>query len=150
MGTGLLEGGLPEELPTGDSPVGTDTAVVLGPEGAGTVGAGPVVLDPEGTGTGSVPGLPVSVTGQTVVEIAMVEVTTVVESAGQLVTVGAQLVMVTSLVAYTVEVVIRTGVLAGTVTAPDEEGTTGGGMTGEEDVGLTPVPTGVLAGAEGV
>jgi hypothetical protein len=40
----------------------------------------------------------VSVTGQTVVEIAMVEVTTVVESAGQLVTVGAQLVMVISLV----------------------------------------------------
>jgi hypothetical protein len=40
----------------------------------------------------------VLVTGQTVVEIAMVEVTTVVESAGQLVTVGAQLVIVISLV----------------------------------------------------
>jgi hypothetical protein len=38
------------------------------------------------------------VTGHTVVEIAMVEVTTWVESAGQLVTVEAQLVMVTSLV----------------------------------------------------
>lgn len=47
----------------------------------------------------------VSVTGQTVVETAMVEVTTVVESAGQLVTLAAQLVMVTSLVVYTVEVV---------------------------------------------
>jgi hypothetical protein len=47
----------------------------------------------------------VSVTGQTVVEIAIVDVTTVVESAGQLVTVAAQLVMVTSLVVYTVEVV---------------------------------------------
>ena len=47
----------------------------------------------------------VSVTGQTVVETAMVEVTTVVESAGQLVTLAAQLVMVISLVVYTVEVV---------------------------------------------
>lgn len=40
----------------------------------------------------------VSVTGQTVVEMAIVEVTTVVESAGQLVTEAAQLVMVISLV----------------------------------------------------
>jgi hypothetical protein len=47
----------------------------------------------------------VSVTGQTVVEMGMVEVTTVVESAGQLVTLAAQLVMVISLVVYTVEVV---------------------------------------------
>jgi hypothetical protein len=39
------------------------------------------------------------------VERAIVEVTTTVEWAGQLVTVGAQLVMVTSLVVYTVEVV---------------------------------------------
>jgi len=38
----------------------------------------------------------VSVTGQTVVEIAMMEVTTLVDSAGQLVTVGAQLVTVIS------------------------------------------------------
>ena len=36
------------------------------------------------------------VTGQTVVEIAIVEVKTLVESAGQLVTVAAQLVTVTS------------------------------------------------------
>lgn len=64
----------------------------------------------------------VAVTGHTVVEIAIVEVTTVVESAGQLVTVGAQLVMVTSLVVYTVDVVnlavvvvvaLRAGVLVG-------------------------------------
>lgn len=40
----------------------------------------------------------VAVTGQTVVEMAIVDVTTVVDSAGQLVTVGAQLVIVTSLV----------------------------------------------------
>lgn len=56
------------------------------------------------------------------VEIAIVEVRTVVESAGQLGTVGAQLVMVTSLVVYTVDVVnlavvvvvaLRAGVLVG-------------------------------------
>jgi hypothetical protein len=40
----------------------------------------------------------VSVTGQTVVEIAIVEVTTVMELAGQSVTLAAQLVMVISLV----------------------------------------------------
>lgn len=54
----------------------------------------------------------VSVTGHTVVETAIVEVTTVVEPAGQFVTVGAQLVIVISLVEYTVEVVIR-GVVEG-------------------------------------
>lgn len=54
----------------------------------------------------------VSVTGHTVVEMAMVEVTTEVESAGQLVTVGAQLVTVISLVVYTVEVVHFSGTLA--------------------------------------
>ena len=40
----------------------------------------------------------VSVTGQTVVETAIVDVTTVTEFAGQFVTVGAQLVIVTSFV----------------------------------------------------
>lgn len=48
---------------------------------------------------------PVSVTGQTVVEIALVDVTTLVESAGQSVIVAAQLVMVNSSVVHTVEVV---------------------------------------------
>lgn len=59
----------------------------------------------------------VSVTGQIVVEIAIVEVTTVVESAGQLVTEAAQLVIVISLVVYTVEVVHLLGeaVVAGEV-----------------------------------
>ena len=79
----------------------------LGPAGA----AGEVLdtgLEPEGPAAGVVPeGLPVTagvddvseaVMGQTVVEMAMVEVTTTVECAGQLVTVGAQLVMVTSVV----------------------------------------------------
>lgn len=46
-----------------------------------------------------------------VVETAMVEVTTLVESAGQLVTVEAHLVIVISLVMYTVEVVNFKGVL---------------------------------------
>lgn len=44
-------------------------------------------------------------TGHTVVEIAIVEVTTIVECAGQLLTVGAQLVMVISVVVKTVDVV---------------------------------------------
>ena len=44
-------------------------------------------------------------TGQTVVEIATVEVITIVDCAGQLVTVGAQLVMVISVVVKTVDVV---------------------------------------------
>lgn len=45
----------------------------------------------------------------TVVEIGMVEVITVVDSAGQLTTVGAQLVIVCSIVEYTMLVVISTG-----------------------------------------
>lgn len=59
-----------------------------------------------------------------VVETAIVWVTTVLELAGQLVTVGAQLVMVTSVVVYTVEV----------VKLWDEADTTG-------DVGTTAVET---------
>jgi hypothetical protein len=82
-----------EEDPAGAVWVGTD------PPGAVSVGEDPAgVVDWPAAGV-------VSVTGQTVVEMAMVEVTTVVESAGQLVTVGAQLVIVISLVVYTVEVV---------------------------------------------
>lgn len=49
----------------------------------------------------------VSVTGRTVVEMAKVEVTRRVESAGQSVIVAAQLVTVITLVAYTVDVVMR-------------------------------------------
>jgi hypothetical protein len=62
-------------------------------------------LEPAGREGELAPAGVVSVTGQTVVEIAMVEVTTVVESAGQSVTLAAQLVIVISLVVYTVEVV---------------------------------------------
>jgi hypothetical protein len=47
----------------------------------------------------------VSVTGQTVVDTAVVAVTTTVESAGQFVTVGAQEVFVITVVDQTVEVV---------------------------------------------
>ena len=67
---------------------------------------GKTPLEPVPIGRGVEPTAVVSVTGHTVVEIGIVEVTTVVESAGQLTTSGAQLVMVTSLVVYTVEVVI--------------------------------------------
>jgi hypothetical protein len=80
----------------------------------------------------------------------MVEVTTVVESAGQLVTVGAQLVIVISLVVYTVEVVHLGGELApGVVPAAGEvaAGTEGEGTpgtvepTGLEAVGMETVGT---------
>lgn len=53
----------------------------------------------DGPGAAVVSGGTSSVTGHTVVEIGIVEVTTVVESAGQEGTSGAQLVMVISLVA---------------------------------------------------
>jgi hypothetical protein len=83
---------------------GVSTGVSLGDEdqtdeyGAlELTGRTPLELGTPGTDEDPAAGV-VSVTGQTVVEIAMVEVTTVVESAGQLVTVGAQLVMVISLV----------------------------------------------------
>jgi hypothetical protein len=84
-----------EELPTGveaaEVPLGEfDTAEEL-------TGKTPVELGPAGTVELTVAAV-VSVTGHTVVEIAIVEVTTVVESAEQLTTSGAQLVMVTSLV----------------------------------------------------
>jgi hypothetical protein len=75
----------------------------------------------------------VSVTGQTVVERAIVEVTTVVEPdpAGQSVTVGPQLVMVNKLVVNTVDVVIRRGVLIAVVApgATVEPGTEAEGTT---------------------
>jgi hypothetical protein len=58
---------------------------------------GKTPLGPTGVDVSFVPVL-VSVTGQIVVETAIVLVTTVVESAGQSVTVAAQLVMVTRLV----------------------------------------------------
>jgi hypothetical protein len=62
-----------------------------------TVSGVDVTVDPGTAGVDKCPVL-VSVTGQMVVETAMVLVTTVVESAGQSVTVAAQLVMVTRLV----------------------------------------------------
>jgi hypothetical protein len=95
-----------------------------------------------------------------VVEMAMVWVTTVLDSAGQLVTVGAQLVMVISVVVKTVEVLkLWTGAVE---TAPTEEtagldwpttevpGTTEVGTTevpGATEVGATEVP-GAEAGTE--
>ena len=58
---------------------------------------GKAPLDVGATGVDSLLG-EVSVTGRTVVEMGIVEVTTVVESAGQSVTVAAHLVIVISLV----------------------------------------------------
>lgn len=78
---------------TGGVATGTDELISKVPLGAGTRGVDTIVEEA------------VSVTGQTVVEMGMVEVTTDIDSAGQSVTVGAQLVMVYSLVAYTVDVV---------------------------------------------
>jgi len=83
----VLEGAAGEE-DAGETPLG----VVLEPEGAvGEVDTGETPVGAEGE-------VSVSVTGQIVVEIAMVEVITVVEWAGQLMTVGAQLVIVISVV----------------------------------------------------
>lgn len=93
---------------------------LAGPAGpAGPVGpAGEVPLPfPYG---GITEGRPESVgrepTGQTVVETGYVEVTTTVDEAGQSVTVAGHLVIVTTLVAYTVEVVYSSdpGVVVGT------------------------------------
>lgn len=83
-----LAGGDPAEELTGETPVGTADR-----------------------GVEPTSAVVVSVTGRTVVETGIVEVTTVVECAGQLVTVGAQLVIVTKLVVYMVDVVIWTGVV---------------------------------------
>lgn len=103
--------------------------------GAGEVaGRLPLGLGPAGV---------VSVTGHTVVEMAMVEVTIEVESAGQLVTVGAQLVTVISLVVYTVDVVHFGGMLAAGVVVP----AAGEVPVGEEGTGTPGIEE--LEGAEG-
>jgi sugar lactone lactonase YvrE len=87
--TGEEPEGTAEDESTGLDSAGLDPAAV---DGAETDSAGVVWA------TGVVPPTGVSVTGQTVVRIGMVDVTTWVESAGQFVTVDAQLVMVISLV----------------------------------------------------
>ena len=65
-------------------------------EPAGAVPSGTELESPMAAAMAEEDEVSVAVTGQTVVETAMTEVTTVVDSAGQLVTVGAQLVMVIS------------------------------------------------------
>jgi len=90
-----------------------DGAGEPGTEDADTGDAGAEEAGAEATGT-EAPGeepagaeLPVTeATGHTVVLTAMIEVTTDIERAGQLVTVGAQLVMVETMVLNTVDVVI--------------------------------------------
>lgn len=89
-------------LGTPGVPAGTETAGVL--LGAGDSDGEPtgktlLGLGPTGTDGELAPAGVVSVTGHTVVEMAIVDVVTMVESAGQLVTLAAQLVIVISLVA---------------------------------------------------
>lgn len=134
------------EPPGGDEPLGAaldGAGVVAGTSPVGVltaVGISGLDFEPGATEDGTVAGtVSVSVTGHTVVETAMVEVTTVVESAGQLTTVGAQLVMVTCVVEYTVEVVMRVVDGAIVMTGTDDEGTrdeelppVADGMTGVE------------------
>lgn len=153
-------------VPEGVSESVSDGAVSVAVSEGVTSGVGLPELDPAATEEGrETEAVSVAVTGHTVVETAMVEVMTLIELAGQLGTVGAQLVMVISLVVYTVEVVHWTGVVTGTgvvMPAEDDVGTTsdedgtGVGMTGvddsgptgvEDDSGLTPVSVGT-AGVE--
>lgn len=97
------------EFPAGDEPAG-ETAEEIADETADEI-AVETAVETATAGLVSVAEttvlwpVSVAVTGQIVVETAIVWVTTVLELAGQLVTVGAQLVMVTSVVVYTVEVV---------------------------------------------
>lgn len=111
---------------TGDEPEGT----------AGDV-AGKLPLGLTGTDGADVDCEEVaSVMGQTVVLMGIVEVIIWVESAGQLVTLGAQLVIVISLVEYTVEVV-HCETLADvidSVTGDEPDGLTGE-LTGDETEG---------------
>ena len=90
-GTGELTG-VEIEL-TGEEAEGlADGLVLVGDDtGETLLGPGAGVVSPAGV-------VPLSVTGHTVVETAIVEVTTLVESAGQSVILGAQLVTVISLV----------------------------------------------------
>lgn len=129
-----------------EPPAGTEALELTGEEPEGPVGevTGGIPVDSPGIEAVGV----VSVTGHTVVEMAMVEVTTEVESAGQLVTVGAQLVTVISLVVYTVEVVHLGGTLgAGVVPAAGDETTDEGtGTPGTDD----PEGTAGLVGGKGM
>lgn len=136
---------------TGKVPEGTAVDVTGEPgEEAGEVagrlplGLGPAGVDSPGVEAAGV----VSVTGHTVVETAMVEVTTEVESAGQLVTVGAQLVTVISLVVYTVEVVHLGGTLAAGVVDPTAGGVPAGEVAATDEGTGTP-GTDEPEGAEG-
>jgi hypothetical protein len=122
-----------------DGPVSVAVSVAVS-EGV-TSGVGLPELEPAATEEGrETEAVSVAVTGHTVVETAMVEVMTLIELAGQLVTVGAQLVMVISLVVYTVEVVHWTGVVTGT----------GVVMPAEDDVGITSDEEGIGVGTTGV
>lgn len=118
VSTGVVENGADD---SGTETAGLDCAGVVS---AGEVSTGVVSTDADDAGTDdsgtSMAGLdcagveeaggtlPASLTGQTVVETAITEVTTLVEDAGQLVIVGAQDVTVKVAVLKIVEVVIWT------------------------------------------
>ena len=120
---------VPTDVETAEVPLGG-----IDPTGELT-GKTPLGLVPVGSGVEPTSVVVVSVTGHTVVEIGIVEVTTVVESAGQLTTSGAQLVIVTSLVVYTVDVVIWTGVVINGVEAVE--------LPAGELIGRTPLGLGI-------
>ena len=111
---------------TGDEPEGT-TGEVAGKLPLGLTGTDGADVDCDEV---------VSVTGQTVVLMGIVEVIIWVESAGQLVTLGAQLVIVISLVEYTVEVV-HCETLADVIDSVtgDEPDGLAGELTGDETEG---------------
>jgi hypothetical protein len=92
------------DVSIGEAPDGVEPTLSRGEEPAGGAEGVPVSAGDEGI-EAETTGVPVAVTGQMVVEMAMVFVMTVTELAGQLVTVGAQLVMVISVVVKTVDVV---------------------------------------------
>lgn len=129
------------ELTDGDIPTAVVPAEVVSATGLTPEAEGEARL-PLGTADGDTAteeATSVSVTGQIVVETGIVDVTTTVDLAGQSVMVGAQLVIVISLVVNTVEVVsfMAEEVAAGEVIAEelsaDEAGTAGTEAADEDD-----------------
>lgn len=125
--------------PGQDPPPGVDPGVepgVVEPPGVEVCTGETEVSEGEEPPVGTAMPVSVAVTGQMVVDRAMVLVMTLCELAGQLVTVGAQLVTVTSVVVHTVEVVQLCGVTEGEGGTTAVELTAGAGLVG-------PVPAGM-------
>jgi hypothetical protein len=141
--TTVVEEPVPRVYVSVESVVSTIVLVVVDIDDEGTASTVEAELDgtkSEGLDEAWLEGVPeaecegVEETGHTVVEIATVFVDRTVESAGQYVTVGAQLVTVTTEVAYTVDVVDK-GLLV--VCGPVSSGV------------VTPVPNGVVTPVPG-